>query len=208
MVGSGIQPFRHSGVQGTSKSAVRNPQSAIPTFWMGFIQGFLMLMLIAPWFAAFSPAGYPVAGICWGLLGGVVWVLTLRAIRALGVGWAPPLLAAGWTLIEWFKTQGTLCFPWAELGTTQYRYLPVIQLLDLTGVFGLSFLMALLGASVAIRLIRYRESCFRAARWVAVSAGLVVLALARGAICWRCLRPLRSTCEWRWSRRASASKMA
>jgi apolipoprotein N-acyltransferase len=177
MVGEGAQAFRRSGIQGKASKG-----SSALIFWLGFIQGFLMLIMIAPWFAAFSPAGYPVAGIYWGLLGGGVWALTLRAVRALGLGWAPPLLAAGWTLMEWLKTQGTLCFPWAELGTTQYRYLPVIQLLDLTGVFGLSFLMALLGASAAVRLIRYRESCFRAARWVAISAGLVVLAVARGAI--------------------------
>ena len=34
-------------------------------------------------------------------------------------------------------------FPWCLLGYTQYEYLPLIQLADLTGVYGLSFLIIL-----------------------------------------------------------------
>ena len=33
-------------------------------------------------------------------------------------------------------------FPWASLGYTQYRTLPLIQIADITGVYGLSFLIA------------------------------------------------------------------
>lgn len=148
-------------------------------FWLGFVHGFLLLVLMVPWFGAFSPAGYPVAGVYWGLLAGLVWVAVMRAVQAMPRVWTPPLLAAGWTLIEWLRTQGTLSFPWGSLAVTQHRYLAVLQMLDLTGAFGLSFLMALVGASV---VFLFRTGSRMGQRWVLTSVGLLLAAVVRGTV--------------------------
>ena len=40
-------------------------------------------------------------------------------------------------------------FPWALLGYSQIRWLAIAQLASVTGVYGLSFLLALTGAAAA-----------------------------------------------------------
>lgn len=48
-----------------------------------------------------------------------------------------------WVAAEFARTSLFSGFSWELLGYTQYRHLELIQLADLTGVYGLSFLMAL-----------------------------------------------------------------
>jgi apolipoprotein N-acyltransferase len=115
----------------------------------------------------------------------VLCAVLVVLIRRVGTRWAPPLLAAGWTLLEWFHAQGALAFPWGTLAATQYRSLPVLQLLDLTGAYGLTFLMALLSASLALLLapnLGGKEAGFRrsGAVWTCVSALLALASAGRG----------------------------
>src|SRR5262249_9141307 len=70
---------------------------------------------------------------------------------------------------------------------TQYRILPLLQMLDLTGSYGLSFLMALFAAAVACCLSRRPrpdQGCaiFRSGlKWGAATVLLSALFTARGA---------------------------
>ena len=58
-----------------------------------------------------------------------------------------------WVGLEYIRAVVLTGFPWASLGYTQYRTLPLIQIADITGVYGLSFLIAF--ANVVIyRIIR------------------------------------------------------
>lgn len=52
-------------------------------------------------------------------------------------------IPALWVSAEFARTSLFSGFSWELLGYTQYRHLPLIQVADLTGVYGLSFLMAL-----------------------------------------------------------------
>ncbi len=66
-----------------------------------------------------------------------------------------PLLSfpAVWVGLEFIRAYLLTGFPWASLGYSQYRTLPLIQIADITGVYGLSFLIAF--ANVVIyRVIR------------------------------------------------------
>lgn len=172
-----------------------NPENPRPHVrragWAGFAFGFTFLMLLVPWFGAFTPVGYPIGGIAWGLVSGLVALATTQALARLPATTAPVVLAAGWTVFEWVRAQGALAFPWGTLSATQHRYLPVLQILDLTGAYGLSFLMALASAAVsALLLAAWRRSrATRAAalglggrRWAAVALGLVGLAVIRGQV--------------------------
>jgi apolipoprotein N-acyltransferase len=53
-----------------------------------------------------------------------------------------------WVGLEYLRSFLLTGFPWASLGYSQYRVLPLIQIADITGVYGLSFLVAL--ANVAV----------------------------------------------------------
>jgi apolipoprotein N-acyltransferase len=59
---------------------------------------------------------------------------------------AAPLI---WTTFELARTYVFSGFPWSLLGYTQYSVLPVIQISDISGVYGVSFLIVLVNAALA-----------------------------------------------------------
>lgn len=54
-----------------------------------------------------------------------------------------------WTALELARTHVFTGFPWALLGYTQYRVLPVIQIADIAGVYGVSFLIVFINTAFA-----------------------------------------------------------
>jgi apolipoprotein N-acyltransferase len=56
---------------------------------------------------------------------------------------------AVWTTLELARTYVFSGFPWSLLGYSQYLALPVIQISDITGVYGVSFLIVLVNVAVA-----------------------------------------------------------
>ncbi|HTP06421.1 MAG TPA: apolipoprotein N-acyltransferase [Nitrospirota bacterium] len=56
---------------------------------------------------------------------------------------------AVWATLELARTYVFSGFPWSLLGYSQYLALPVIQVSDITGVYGISFLIVLVNAAVA-----------------------------------------------------------
>ncbi|HSW63084.1 MAG TPA: apolipoprotein N-acyltransferase [Dissulfurispiraceae bacterium] len=72
----------------------------------------------------------------------------------------PALLIAPlfWTVCEFARSYVFTGFPWSSLGYSQYSFLPVIQIADIAGIYGVSFLvMAVNGAIVDVFLIRRRQ---------------------------------------------------
>jgi apolipoprotein N-acyltransferase len=53
------------------------------------------------------------------------------------------VIPSAWVLLEYARSHLLSGFPWALLGYSQYRNLPVIQIADITGVWGVSFIIAL-----------------------------------------------------------------
>ncbi len=47
-----------------------------------------------------------------------------------------------WVTLELIRTYAFTGFPWSSLGYSQYKFLPIIQISDITGVYGVSFLVA------------------------------------------------------------------
>ncbi|OGX37410.1 MAG: apolipoprotein N-acyltransferase [Omnitrophica WOR_2 bacterium RIFCSPLOWO2_12_FULL_50_9] len=87
-------------------------------------------------------------------LGAVLLVLYLALYFALfGVGYSffSPLktiqrlflLPSLWTVLEFIRAHFLTGFGWAALGHSQYRDLALIQIADVTGVFGVSFLVVM-----------------------------------------------------------------
>jgi apolipoprotein N-acyltransferase len=59
------------------------------------------------------------------------------------------LVPALWTAIEYARSLTELGFPWVYLGHTQVNCLPLIQICDLTGVYGVSFLVVFANQALA-----------------------------------------------------------
>jgi apolipoprotein N-acyltransferase len=62
--------------------------------------------------------------------------------------WSWLLAPMLWAALEWLRGHLLSGFPWALLGYSQYRQLPLIQIADATSVYGVSFLLVL--ANVAL----------------------------------------------------------
>ena len=54
-----------------------------------------------------------------------------------------------WVAMEYIRSFFLSGFPWFFIGHTQYQYLPVIQVSDITGVYGVSFIIIMVNAGIA-----------------------------------------------------------
>lgn len=72
------------------------------------------------------------------------WGCRLFKKRAgLSFIWSAPLL---WVGLEYLRTHLFSGFPWGLIGASQYKCLPVIQIAEWTGVYGVSFVAVLVNA--------------------------------------------------------------
>lgn len=58
-----------------------------------------------------------------------------------------------WTAGEFIRSFLMSGFPWFFAGHTQYRYLPIIQIADIAGVYGISFITIMVNAAIADLII-------------------------------------------------------
>jgi apolipoprotein N-acyltransferase len=64
-----------------------------------------------------------------------------------------------WVALEFVRSYAMTGFPWSSLGYSQYRFLPLIQVADITGIYGISFLIvAVNGALADLFLVRRRKT--------------------------------------------------
>ncbi|OGW37239.1 MAG: apolipoprotein N-acyltransferase [Nitrospirae bacterium RBG_13_39_12] len=62
-----------------------------------------------------------------------------------------------WVVLEFLRSYLFTGFPWSSIGYSQYKFLSVIQIADITGIYGISFLVvAVNGALADIFLIKNR----------------------------------------------------
>lgn len=54
-----------------------------------------------------------------------------------------------WVTLELIRSHFLTGFPWASLGYSQFKTLPVIQIADITGVYGISFIIVMVNAAIA-----------------------------------------------------------
>ncbi len=80
-----------------------------------------------------------------------------------------------WVSIEWLRSVGPLAFPWVALGYSQFQRLDLIQVAEVTGVYGLSAIIVAGNAAVYGLLARGSQSI--AARIIPL---LLVAALVGG----------------------------
>jgi apolipoprotein N-acyltransferase len=103
-------------------------------------------------------------------------VAVVRLQRALGVRSAILCAAPIWVATELGRQYVWDGFPWALLGYSQVTVLPIAQLASVTGVYGLSFLLALTSATAALIVVDRGKK-----RW---TVAVVVAGLVAGSAMW------------------------
>jgi len=105
-------------------------------YWLNIV---MTLYGKLPWF--FSVVLYLVLASYLALYVGIItWIVRKGELSGITPLISFPILWVGFEYLRSFLMTG---FPWASLGYSQYRVLPLIQIADITGVYGLSFLIAL-----------------------------------------------------------------
>jgi apolipoprotein N-acyltransferase len=137
-------------------------------FWLAALVQALFLLVISSYIAFFGFA--------------VTWIAR-KSSEDLALAAGVPL----WVAIEFARgAMGHLAFPWARLADSQYLVTPIIQVADIVGEEGISFLILLVNATVAKVLFYFMDrrsgkAVFPSA-WVAVSVALMACAVSYGAL--------------------------
>ena len=137
--------------------------------WVAFLVGLLMWAYLAIYVGLF----------------GVLFGLAVRRFGAIGIWFAPVC----WVTSEWVRSTAAGGFPWGTLGSSQATVLPVVQLASVTGVFGLSALIALVSAAAAALAFGRRRSTTAGA----VTVGVLLVVVAAGGTMRLAASPLTRT---------------
>lgn len=99
--------------------------------------------------------------------------VTIAITRLAEARSIPPILTFPvlWVSLEYLRGYLFSGFPWASLGYTQFRTLPIIQIADITGVYGVSFLI------LTVNIFLYQLW-----RWIRGKDGAVYPALATSVV--------------------------
>jgi apolipoprotein N-acyltransferase len=148
-------------------------REASDTFWLGWLAGgtyflgtvnwvtitmerygkvpvvvsfFLMLLLVA------------YLGLYFGIFGFLLRYFSRQSAKTGAVSPLTLVILAPslWVTLEYLRGHLLTGFPWALLGYSQYRILPIIQISDITGVYGVSFLIVTVNAALFL-IIRRRD---------------------------------------------------
>ena len=133
------------------------PRTALLDGWLAGTAGFLVLLSwldhtfrnysAIPWPLGWLPVGL-LATYC-GLYTGLVAWAVARVRAAAGEGAALALSPVFWVAGEWLRGHLFGGFPWGLLGYSQHGVLPVIQVAELAGVYGVSFVIVAANAALA-----------------------------------------------------------
>jgi apolipoprotein N-acyltransferase len=87
-----------------------------------------MSMILGLYTGAFA------AGTCWMRHRGLPWVYLAPAL---------------WVVLEWMRGWFIVGFPWGALGYSQWRFTDLVQIVEVTGVYGVSFLLVFFNTVLA-----------------------------------------------------------
>ena len=120
-------------------------------FMIAFFCGVIFWVFVVYWLIHVTLLGQIVLvlylAIYFGLFGCVIYFS-----RFLSVNCCLFFLPASWVLLEYLRSYLFTGFPWALIGLSQYRNLPMIQIADITGAWGVSFLVVLVNAAIYLIL--------------------------------------------------------
>ncbi|MHB1458526.1 MAG: apolipoprotein N-acyltransferase [Armatimonadota bacterium] len=89
-----------------------------------------------------------------------------------------------WVSIEWLRSLGMFGFTWGDMGYSQYKAIPIIQMASVTGIWGISFVIVLFNTALA-DLITHRSDPERKSVMLRMSS---VITLILVLICYGIIR--------------------
>lgn len=124
------------------------------SFWFSYLAGIVCWSCILYWLHNVTVPGTIVLillmSIVWALFGLMASIIFKYSINLF-------LLAFLWIVLEYIRSHLFTGFPWALLGYSQYKNINLIQIADLTGAYGVSFLIVIFNAAFYAFLSRSKR---------------------------------------------------
>jgi apolipoprotein N-acyltransferase len=147
------------------------------SFGLGLLAGFVSFLGILYWIAIFSIPGLVLLALYLALYIAFFCLLVNFAVkRTPGFPLMIVCVPSLWVSLEFLRTFIFSGFPWAALGCSQYLNIPLIQIASFSGVYGISFLIVLVNATIAYVILEVRGQKPEVRR-VILPVGLVVLVI-------------------------------
>lgn len=172
--------------------AVTRTERAWVVHWGSFVGGWLIFLWNLKWLAPVTGLGF--AALAFYLA--VYWAAAAWAIRTglrvhLGVTWTLPV---AWTACEFLRAWVMSGFPWLFLAHSFYQQSALIQISDVTGAYGVSFLAAMVSGLIVDVVRRFAPGRGpRPGTWALVAAGGATGALLIGALLYGRMRLAEQT---------------
>lgn len=135
--------------------ALRN-KSKLEAFFLAYLTGIIFWLGTIYWLIHVTLPGMIILvlylALYFGIFGLIIKSYELRVKR-----YAVLFIPSAWVLLEYVRSHLFTGFPWALLGYSQYLNLPVIQIADITGAWGVSFLIIMVNVWI-YSVIGYRLS--------------------------------------------------
>ncbi|HET7876632.1 MAG TPA: apolipoprotein N-acyltransferase [Methylomirabilota bacterium] len=163
----------------------RKPRAALADGWLaGTVLFLVLLRWLGHTFTYYSAIPWPLhwlpivalAAYC-GLYVGLVAAGVAWLKPRIGTGWALAMAPVLWVAGEWIRGWLMDGFPWGLMGYSQHAALPVIQIAEFAGVYGVSFLIVTVNTALAGLLLLGPR---RAAPGAVAAALLLATALSFG----------------------------
>jgi apolipoprotein N-acyltransferase len=127
---------------------VQSKRSKLSLYAGSWIGGIVYWTLAVQWIRLTDPSAW-LAWLAMALALSLFWPVFLLLARVAVFQARLPLMIAApvvWVALEYVRAHIVSGFPWYYLAHTQHATLPMIQVADLTGTLGVSFLIALVNA--------------------------------------------------------------
>jgi len=111
-------------------------------YWIGSNSGADVITVVGSLIAAVL-----YLSIYWSIAGIIVSIIPSSQKKSINNLLFPFLIVT----IEWFRSFGPLGFPWANIALTQSKYIYLLQMLEVTGTYGVSFIV------ISINVIIYNS---------------------------------------------------
>ncbi len=140
-------------------------------FLYGFVAGLVFWLCTIFWLVHVSYPAMPALAAYLALFTGVwAWWMSLIRRRWKAVAGVSHILlaalgACGWVALEWLRGWLLGGFPWNFAAVSQYRNLALIQVVEWTGVHGLSFVILFFNISLWLTWRRLKIERFSARSW-------------------------------------------
>ncbi|RKY42232.1 MAG: apolipoprotein N-acyltransferase [Candidatus Makaraimicrobium thalassicum] len=123
-------------------------------FFYPFLSGMVFFGCLLYWFVNVSIPGMLilvfVLSVFYGLFGVIAGYVLRHSIDLL-------LLPFVWVVFEYIRSHIFTGFPWGLLGYSQYKNVNLIQIADLTGAYGVSFLLVVCNVAIFAWLVRSKK---------------------------------------------------